>query len=94
MAEANTLLAMFEDFEPASRGIEQLQQLGVRDDDMNVISGIPIKHSILGRPPAITYVAREAYVVHDSRLVIATFIGLKESLAIFEAVVATIGFPN
>ena len=58
MAEATTLLAMFEDFEPASRGVEKLQQLGVSDDDMNVISGVPIKYSILGRPPAITYVSR------------------------------------
>ena len=49
---------MFEDFEPASRGVEKLQQLGVSDDDMNVISGVPIKYSILGRPPAITYVSR------------------------------------
>ena len=37
MAEATTLLAMFEDFEPASRGVEKLQELGVNDDDMNVI---------------------------------------------------------
>jgi hypothetical protein len=58
MAEATTFLAMFEDFEPASRGVEKLQQLGVSDDDMNVISGVPIKYSILGRPPAITYVSR------------------------------------
>lgn len=60
MAEATTLLAVFEDFEPASRGIDQLQQLGVGDDDMNVISGIPVKNTILGRPPAITYVSRIA----------------------------------
>src|SRR5215216_6386540 len=58
MAEATTLLAMFEDFEPASRGVEKLQELGVNDDDMNVISGIPIKSTILGRPSAITYVSR------------------------------------
>jgi hypothetical protein len=58
MAEATTLLAMFEDFEPASRGVEKLQQLGISDDDMNVISGVPIKYSILGRPPAITHVSR------------------------------------
>src|ERR1043165_7684810 len=58
MAEATTLLAIFEDFEPASRGIDKLQQLGVTDDDMNVISGIPVKNTILGRPPAITYVSR------------------------------------
>jgi Protein of unknown function (DUF3341) len=58
MAEATTLLAMFEDFEPASRGVEKLQELGVSDDDMNVISGVPVKNTILGRPPAITYVSR------------------------------------
>lgn len=58
MAETTTLLAMFKDFEPASVGIDKLQQLGVTDDDMNVISGIPVKHTILGRPAAITYVSR------------------------------------
>ena len=58
MSEAITLLALFEDFEPASEGIEKLQELGVQDDDMNVISGIPIKNTILGRPSAITYVSR------------------------------------
>ena len=58
MAETTTLLAMFDDIEPASEGIDKLQQLGITDDDMNVISGIPVKHTILGRPGAITYVSR------------------------------------
>jgi Protein of unknown function (DUF3341) len=58
MAEEVTLLAMFEDFEPASRGVEKLEQLGVSHNNMNVISGIPVKHTILGRPAAITYVSR------------------------------------
>jgi hypothetical protein len=58
MPETITMLAMFEDVEPTSEGIEKLQQLGVRAQDMNVISGIPIKHTILGRPSAITYVSR------------------------------------
>lgn len=58
MSEAVTLLATFEDLEPASDGVEKLQQLGVSDKDMNIISGIPIKNTILGRPSAITYVAR------------------------------------
>jgi hypothetical protein len=58
MAETTTFLAVFKDFEPASEGIEKLQQLGVGDDDMNVISGIPVKNTILGRPAAITYVSR------------------------------------
>ena len=58
MSEAITLLAMFEDVEPASEGVEKLQQLGLGADDMNVISGIPVKNTILGRPSAITYVSR------------------------------------
>jgi len=58
MSEPITLLAMFEDIEPASEGVEKLQQMGVTDDDMNVISGIPVKNTILGRPAAITYVSR------------------------------------
>jgi hypothetical protein len=58
MPETTTLLAMFEGVEPASEGIEKLGQLGVSNTDMNVISGIPVKHTILGRPPAITYVSR------------------------------------
>jgi len=58
MSEAITLLAMFEDFEPASEGIEKLHELGLNDDQMNVISGIPVKNTILGRPSAVTYVSR------------------------------------
>ena len=58
MSDAITLLAMFEDLEPASEGIEKLHELGLGDDDMNIISGIPIKSTILGRPSAITYVSR------------------------------------
>lgn len=58
MAETTTLLAMFKDIEPAAEGVDKLQQMGVTDDDMNVISGIPVKNTILGRPAAITYVSR------------------------------------
>ena len=58
MSESITLLAMFEDIEPASEGVEKLHELGLNDDEMNVISGIPVKNTILGRPAAITYVSR------------------------------------
>ena len=58
MAETTTLLAMFKDIEPAAEGVDKLQQMGVTDDDMNIISGIPVKNTILGRPGAITYVSR------------------------------------
>ena len=58
MADTMTLLAIFEDLEPAAEGVDKLQQLGVKADDVNVISGIPVKNTILGRPAAITYVSR------------------------------------
>ena len=43
---------------------------------------------------AYTYRAREVYFVHNSHLFICTFIGLPETLAVFDAVIATIQFPN
>ena len=58
MSDSTTFLAVFKDIDPASEGIEKLYELGLSDDEMNVISGIPIKGSILGRPSAITYVSR------------------------------------
>jgi hypothetical protein len=41
-----------------------------------------------------TYAAREAYLVHNSHLFICTFIGLPETLAVFDAIVASIEFPQ
>ena len=41
-----------------------------------------------------TYSAREAYFVHDSHMFICTFIGLQESLAVFDAILASIEFPQ
>jgi hypothetical protein len=55
-------LAIFPDIEPASAGIEKLHELGVPDNDMNVISGVPIRPSILGRPPAVTRVSTIGFV--------------------------------
>jgi hypothetical protein len=60
MSENKTLLALFGDVNPAADGIEKLYELGIQDDDINVISGIPIKGSILGRPGVWTNVPRIA----------------------------------
>ena len=60
MSDSTLLLAVFKDFDPAAMGIEKLYDLGVSDDQMNVISGIPVKETILGRPSAHTYVSRIA----------------------------------
>jgi hypothetical protein len=58
MSDSITLLAVFENMEPAAEGIDELHKLGLDDDQMNVISGIPVKNTIIGRPSAITYVSK------------------------------------
>lgn len=60
MSDSTMLLAVFEDIEPAANGIEKLHEMGISDDQMNVISGVPIKETILGRPSALSYVSRIA----------------------------------
>src|SRR5512141_1016796 len=60
MADTVTLLALFEDIEPATVGIDKLRDLGVSDDQVNVISGVPIPGRVLGRPSAITNVSKIA----------------------------------
>jgi hypothetical protein len=60
MAEQKSLLAVFSDLDPAADAIEQLRALGVHDDCMNVISGIPVTEAMLGRPSQWTNVPRLA----------------------------------
>ena len=43
---------------------------------------------------ARTYAAREAYFVHNSHLFICTFIGLDETLPVFDAILGSIEFPK
>ena len=51
MAEKGTLwMALFDDLDAAVRGIEELRELGVRDEDMEILSGVPFDHAVLGRP--------------------------------------------
>jgi hypothetical protein len=59
MAET-TLLALFEDIDPAANAIEKLHEMGVTDDQINVISGVPVMEWMLGRPPQWTNVGRFA----------------------------------
>ncbi len=62
MAESKVvdLLAVFPDLEPAANAIEQLRTLGVHDECMNVISGVPVTEAMLGRPHQWTNVPRIA----------------------------------
>ncbi len=60
MSDSIMLLAVFEDIEPVTQAIDKLHELGVQDDQMNVISGIPFPGRVLGRPSALTNVSRIA----------------------------------
>ncbi len=59
MSEA-TLLALFEDIDPAANAIEKLHEMGITDDQINVISGVPVLERMLGRPLQSTNVSRLA----------------------------------
>jgi len=58
MSEDLTLVALFESVDPAAEGIKKLYEMGIDDEHINVLSGIPIKGTILGRPSAKTNVPR------------------------------------
>ena len=60
MTDSSTLLALFKDIDPAAQAVERLRGLGVRDDQMEVISGIPLLETALGRPKQHTNVTRLA----------------------------------
>jgi hypothetical protein len=66
------LLALFKDVEPAANAVERLRALGVADDQVNVISGVPIPGRVLGRPSATTNVAR----IGMAGAVLGVFFGL------------------
>ena len=60
MADNISLLAVFPDLAPAADAIDKLRALGLSDDQMNVISGIPVTEAMLGRPHQWTNVPRLA----------------------------------
>ena len=62
MAESKVvdILAVFSDLGPAADAIDRLREMGVHDDCMNVISGLPVTEAMLGRPAQWTNVPRIA----------------------------------
>jgi hypothetical protein len=60
MAENRTLLALFQDIDPAARAVDKLRALGIPDADLNVISGLPVTEAMLGRPRVWSNVPRLA----------------------------------
>ena len=42
MSDKTMLLALFPDLDPAAQAVEKLRQLGVANDHVNIIAGIPV----------------------------------------------------
>ena len=60
MTEKTMLLALFPDLDPAAQAVAKLREIGVTDEHVNVISGIPITEAMLGRPKQPSNVPRLA----------------------------------
>lgn len=60
MSDKTMLLALFPDLDPAAQAVEKLRQLGVANDHVNIIAGIPVTEAMLGRPKQPSNVPRLA----------------------------------
>ncbi len=60
MSEPKAFLALFTDIDPAVEALDKLREKGVKEEDITVISGIPLTEHILGRPRVWTNVPRLA----------------------------------
>ncbi len=60
MTDTLTLLALFTEIDPTVSAIDKLHEMGISDDELNVISGIPFSHEVLGRPRLPTFIPRLA----------------------------------
>jgi hypothetical protein len=74
MSDKITLLALFPDIDPASAAIEKLRAMGIKNEEMDIISGIPFHEDMLGRPRIATFVPRLALVGAVAGLAIAVFL--------------------
>lgn len=60
MAEQLTLMALFSDIDPAVEAIDRLRSMGIKDDQTDIISGIPLSHEVMGRPKIATFIPKLA----------------------------------
>jgi hypothetical protein len=101
LAEASRLSFSLDDvitrveFTPEKRqNPEWYRLLGRRETTIAGEPAVIVDYTVKVPERLNTYTAREVYFVHNSHLFICTFIGLEESLAVFEAILATIEFPE
>jgi hypothetical protein len=60
MADNLMLLALFADIDPATAAIDKLREMGIKDDGLEIISGVPFNQHIFGRPKVSTFIPRLA----------------------------------
>jgi len=83
------------EFKPERRqNPEYYQMLGRRETLVAGEPAVVVDYTVKVPERPQTYSAREVYFVHNSHLFIGTFIGLQESLAVFDAILASIAFPK
>jgi hypothetical protein len=83
------------EFKPERRqNPEYYQMLGRRETTIAGEPAVVVDYTVKVPERPQTYSAREAYFVHNSHMFVCTFIGLQESLAVFEAILASIEFPS
>ncbi len=73
MAETKTYVALFSTINLAAEGIAHLQERGIADNQIEVISGFPLSHRILGRPKPKSYIPWFALAGVLTGWVVATF---------------------
>jgi Alternative complex III, ActD subunit len=62
MTEGIVHLALFKDIDPATDALSKLRELGIRDEDISIISGVPYSEKTLGRPVGHTLIPKFAVV--------------------------------
>jgi hypothetical protein len=73
---------------------EYYQMLGRRETTIAGEPAVIVDYTVKVPERVQAFSAREAYFVHNSHLFICTFIGLQESLAVFDAILASVEFPK
>ena len=74
MADNLTLLALFADIDPTVDAIDKLHSMGITDEKMDIISGIPFNEEVLGRPDIPTFIPRLAMGGAMIGLIVALFL--------------------
>jgi hypothetical protein len=60
MTDQITLIALFNEIDPAVNAIDKLREMGIKEQKLEIISGIPFSHVVLGRPQIKTFIPKLA----------------------------------